>query len=1183
MEAMNTFPELLEKLREAKKISKKDLAIRARLTPGYISHLTRGERKAPSEEAVAALADALNLDVEMRQQFFEVAGYPVQSPPSDRLSSPKVKEVWSTEANPVNVDWGEAPNVKTFYGRNEEQVKLESWVIDDHCQMIVILGIGGVGKTTLAAKLTEQIQEEFQYIFWRSLQHAPPVEDILKECIQFLSEQQRDPPTNVNDLIQMLMALLRKKRCLIVLDNLETVLQESQRVGNYREGYESYGRLLQLLGEARHDSCLLLTSREKPKEATLLESTTGPVRSLRLSGVGKREAREILRDKGVHGSDEACDTLFHLYSGNPLALKLVADLINEVFSGDIDAFLKAEEFVFGDIQDLLSEQFRRLSELEQEIVYWLAIEREAASLEELQKDLAHPVDEGELFDAIKSLLQRSLIETEGTARFTLQPVIMEYMTEELVKQTYTELQTEEFIRFKNHSLTIGEAKRYVRNRQTQLILDPLARQLLDFYGKTGSEAKLKKVLIKLQASQPQQSGYAGGNILKLLLHLHLDLRGYDFSSLNIRQVDLQNISLPNVNFADADLSQSIFTDTFGSIFSVALSQDGNFLAVGTSNSQVRLWDAHSGTPLRICRGHADWVRSVAFSPNGKLIASASEDKTIRLWEVQSGECLNVLEGHTNRVCTIAFSPDSNTLVSGSEDQTVRLWDVSSGTLIQVLQGHTDWVNSVAFSPDGSIIASGCGDQTVRLWDVSNGKCLLVLQGHNDKISAIAFGPDGKLIASGSKDQTIRLWEVHTGRCLHMLQGHDGWIKSVAISPDGDLIISGSNDQTIRLWDMRTGQCKHVLQGHNKQVRSVVFSPDGNMVISGSDDQTVRFWEVKSGQRTRVLRGYTNWIYSVAFSPDNQTVASGGDDQVIRLWDTTSGRWKKDLQAKSRVRAIAFSPSGSILASGNEDQIIRIWNVESGECIQTLSGHTDWIKAVAFSPSGNLIASGSDDQTARIWNVTGGECVQILSGHTDWIYSVAFSPDGNTVASGSGDETVRLWEVNSGCCQQILRGHAGRVSCVTFSPDGNFIASGGGDETIRLWDVKSGNCIKILRGHNKWIWSVTFSPDGRTLASGSDDLMVRLWDVSSGQNIKKLEGHSSWIYSVAYNLAGTIIASGSDDGTTRLWSAATGECLHILRGERPYEGMNITNTRGLTITQEEALKGLGAIDNWQEIT
>jgi WD40 repeat protein len=134
--------------------------------------------------------------------------------------------------------------------------------------------------------------------------------------------------------------------------------------------------------------------------------------------------------------------------------------------------------------------------------------------------------------------------------------------------------------------------------------------------------------------------------------------------------------------------------------------------------------------------------------------------------------------------------------------------------------------------------------------------------------------------------------------------------------------------------------------------------------------------------------------------------------------------------------------------------------------------------VAFSPDGKQVASGSDDSTVRLWDAATGAPLQTLEGHSNWVRSVAFSPDGKQVASGSDDSTVRLWDAATGAPLQTLEGHSNWVTSVAFSPDGKQVASGSDDNTVRLWDAATGASLQTLEGHSNWVTSVAFSPDGK---------------------------------------------------------------------------------------------------------
>lgn len=325
------------------------------------------------------------------------------------------------------VDWGEAVDVSIFYGRIEELATLERWILEDRCRLVVLLGMGGIGKTSLTAKLGEKIQEEFDYVVWRSLREAPPLGAILTSVIQFLSNQQEtaaDLPESMSARITKLVEYLRNHRCLLILDNAESILQEGKS-GVYREGYEVYGDLLRRVGESSHQSCLVLTSREKPKEVLPMEGDALPVRCWQMRGVQKGDALSILQAKGLQLTDvetQAAELVLRC-GGNQLALKLIATTVRDLFAGDLAEFLNEGAIAFDGVRDLLDQHFDRLSELEQSILYWLAINREPVSVQELLDDIVPSVPKMRLLEALRGLVGRSLIETSSTD-FMLQNVVM---------------------------------------------------------------------------------------------------------------------------------------------------------------------------------------------------------------------------------------------------------------------------------------------------------------------------------------------------------------------------------------------------------------------------------------------------------------------------------------------------------------------------------------------------------------------------------------------------------------------------------------------------------------------------------------------------------------------------------------------------------------------------------------
>ncbi|GAA6622415.1 NB-ARC domain-containing protein [Scytonema sp. NUACC26] len=1097
--------------------------------------------------------------------------------------SPALKEQKSKV--PTRTDWGEAIDVSAFYGRNDELAKLEYWIVKERSRLVALLGIGGIGKTALAVKLAQLLCKQFEFVIWRTLRNAPPAKQIFADLLQFLSNQQETDLPSESERASRLLYYLQKHRCLLVLDNVETILQSGEITGQYRAGYSGYNELFKIVGEVSHQSCLILTSREQPKEIALLAGTNHPVKTLQIQGLKTAEVKAIFNDKEIFfGSEAELQELIQRYRGNPLALKIIANSIQELFASNISEFLAQGTVVFGDIQDLLDQQFHRLSILEKEIMYWLAINRKPVSLNQLHEDLLSPVKPAKLLDSLQSLKRRSLIENK-TDGFTLQPVVMEYVTEQFIDLICEEVIHLNLNLFLTHALLKATAFDYIKETEVRLIIQPIIQQLIRvFKSKANLEKHFQRLVVKLREKLSLAS-YAGGNVINILRQIPIDFSGWDFSNLSIWQADLQSVNLHKTNLQNADLSKSVFTQQFSYVNCVTFNPDGKLLAIGDSDGKIRLWRIADAQNSMIFEGGAGKLLGlVAFSPDGEFLVSGSTDHTVKIWDVSEGKCCKILQGHSHWVLAVALSKDGCKIASNSFDNTLRIWDVSSGECTKILPGQTTGKLTIAFSPPGGAIARINENYILQILDISTGNCCQAFQVDGSKILAFAFCPDGNFIATGSSDATVRLWDVKTGECCQVFAGHTSRILAIAYSRDGRLIASASVDKTVRLWDVDTKICTKVLLGYKGEVTSVAFSPDSCTLATGCDDQTVKLWDCRRGLSRKTWQGYANWIRAIAFSPNGQTLLSGSDDGIIRCWDISTGSCYLSLRGHTHwIWSVAFSPNGTLVASGSEDQTAKLWDVAEGKCLKTFETPGREVWCVAFSPDSQLLAAGcdgigladgSDKEQVWLWDVATGELRQIFRGHLSAVYSVAFSPEGNILASGSTDSTVRLWDVATGECLAVLSEHQATVFSVKFSPDGQ-IATGSADSTLKLWDVKTGHCLRTVRADtNAIVWSVAFSGDGQKIATGSLDSTIRLWDVKTGQCLQKRQKNTSGFLPVAWSPQGHTLACVSDGETIELWDVLTGKCKQMFI-PRPYEGMNITGVTGLTSAQLATLKALGA--------
>ncbi len=327
-------------------------------------------------------------------------------------------------------DWGEAPQLSTFYGRTEELTQLQEWIVNDRCRLVAFLGMGGIGKTALSVMLADKIQHDFDYLIWRSLRYSTSEKDLLTQIVQFLSNRKiEDLPTEFNSAVSLLIEYLKSHRCLVIFDGAEAIISQGETSEFYKEGYENWGELIKRLGQQRHKSTVIFTSREQFNEIAFLEEETPQVRSLLVSNLDKAAAFEIFKSKGL--LDEShWERLLQIYRGNPLFLKLISGYIKNSFSGKVSDFLKLETIFIGDIQPILDASWQRLSILQKKVMFQLATN--PGTLETIK--LNQSVSTSEILESLQALQRRSLIERQlegDEVIYGLQPIVKKYVVKQL--------------------------------------------------------------------------------------------------------------------------------------------------------------------------------------------------------------------------------------------------------------------------------------------------------------------------------------------------------------------------------------------------------------------------------------------------------------------------------------------------------------------------------------------------------------------------------------------------------------------------------------------------------------------------------------------------------------------------------------------------------------------------------
>lgn len=601
-----------------------------------------------------------------------------------------------------------------------------------------------------------------------------------------------------------------------------------------------------------------------------------------------------------------------------------------------------------------------------------------------------------------------------------------------------------------------------------------------------------------------------------------------------------------------------------------------------------LWQRCRGGQIATLAGHRQTATCVAFSPDGRWLASGSQDHDVLLWDRASRQLAARFHSRAGAVWSVTFTPDSQRVVVGGGDDIVKIWNVGTHQVERTLPGRL-----AALSPDGTQIAVALGGPyhgfgavgSVLLLDFASGRTNLTLR---ERGGRLAFAPDGRTLAVAGRTKDVRLHDAATGRLRRTLETKDS-VFSLAFAPAGDQLATAGWSKEGLIFDLTRSNAPVRLVGHDLNLWSVAFSADGATVVSTSSDQSVRLWDAATGRARGQRRGHGGEVWSVAFAPDGKQFATGGKDAAVLLWHAEPSppaevaaparHLLRPLFAPDSTRALVFQPVGGpagLRATGTVFQLNPWQNLESlpgaivcgfaadGRALlsqgsgrpgvdfitmgepKTIRNVPLDLKPEQWPPAGMLATVDGKfllvvarDGQASVWNLQTGARVGAMAGPMPPLRCFAISPDGMRVALATEREEppllfpIRLLNLADGT-ERKLTTHTDYADALEFSPDGRTLASASVDGTIKLWETTTGAEIKTLLGHMTMVNGLAFLPEGRTLASVESEHSLKLWHLPTGREVV------SWAIT---NLAGPVTIS--PDGRTLAY-ATEDDVAHFLR-------------------------------------
>ncbi len=659
--------------------------------------------------------------------------------------------------------------------------------------------------------------------------------------------------------------------------------------------------------------------------------------------------------------------------------------------------------------------------------------------------------------------------------------------------------------------------------------------------------------------------YPGGAAHRDLVHsLALSPDGTLLASGGYRVVKLWQRA-PNTRTSDWSLSSGVSA--------LAVSDDGKWLAAGTTGNQIELWDMLTGKQVATLAGHTGVVSGVQFTRDGQRLYSCSLDQSIRCWECPSGNGSGLLQTDA-AVNGLVLNQDATRLVSAHADNRIRVWDASvagapddgSGnghatllTPLLEISGHTQPVTAVALvMREVPTIISGSEDATVRLWDMDHGQQLLSLDA-GGPVSALAVRPDNQAVAAASLNGTARLWDL-TGKQLTELRGTLRGRRQVA-RLQMDQIVAGQ----------RLAHARNALATAEKELAAIEAALTKAQEVKSTSDAALVEAKNKSEQAADLLAAAKEALSKNAGDANLQQKASEAEAEATKRTAALDVASTANQSAQQAVEIAdgSLTKGQETLAAANlqlsqRQQEQKTTDEDLQSALAQAAQTPPPMLALAFSPDGSQLVTAGTDQLVHIWNPTTGEPIETFAGHEGPIGALSLSQAG-TLVSGSSDHRVVVWDRNPPWQLVGQLGppaedplntsespFVGRVLALDFSRDGKLLATGGGEASRRgelmLWDVETRSRVReLVDAHSDTVFGVEFSGDDKYLLSCAADKLVKIFEVGSGRELRSFEGHTHHVLDVSWKADGNAMVSAGADNVIKYWNIETGEQIQTMGG------------------------------------
>lgn len=604
-----------------------------------------------------------------------------------------------------------------------------------------------------------------------------------------------------------------------------------------------------------------------------------------------------------------------------------------------------------------------------------------------------------------------------------------------------------------------------------------------------------------------------------------------------------------------------------------ISHNGKYIATGSIDRSILIWEKKSGKEIRILHHHVKSITALHFSKDDKHILSASNDNTVKLSNIETGEVIQTFLHTKYDITNAMFNGDGSKVIIFDKRQHFSVWETATGELLgYFIKDYATYDDAKTVSFNGDLILTQIDYAKVACVNLINKDTLFTLP--FSKAHTLNFSNDGKFIVIGSAQLFATVFDAETGDSLHTVSivkdsDCDGCNTQVAISDDSKSVFTTSSRGVGKLWNIKTGKTITTFDTPEQSPNSILFTDDNKQIVL-SYSKEVKLYSAASGKEIFIIPSTDINYFNVQLK-NNQFLLPGAN-QSADLWSVNTKKVIKNykgylnqtrsdglrfdysswidvgiLQSISYSTNLSIHPNNQEIVLGKVDSSVIVLDLKTGKKTKTLTDANKANFCQAYSKDGKLLAVAGGDRKIRIYDAASYTLKHTLIGHQALIFDIQFSNNSNVISSASWDGTLRTWDIEKGTWTSYIELDDGAPYILRYSPNDLYILSGDLYKNIDFWETDTRGKFRTLIGHTEPISGIEFSKDGQNVVTSSWDGKIKLWHTLTGMQIAKFNDKGAPIYSVNFSPDQKRIISGDGDRKIKFWNIETGQLEEQLSG------------------------------------